>query len=469
MSKFEMLNTAVSRRSVLTGALALGSVAALSGCGGNGDGGSSAAAEITSLEVQFVPTNNDGSLEAKAKPFADYLTEKLGVETNVTLATDYTTIVEAMASGQVQLGIMPPAAYVMARNQGCAEALLTSELGAYDRETGLPIEGELTGTFKGEILVRSDSDMQELTDLKGKKIATLSANSASGYIYPVAELKDAGVDPVTECTLTTVNDIPSEITAVLNGQQDACFVFEGARNVFANSFPDNDLFADLRVLYLTEGDIPNDAIAVQPDMDQDMKDKIKETFLNMANDEEAPRPCPCGATWATPRSTSPRTTPSRSTRRRLRVAQPRPRFRFARRARPGVRSQPGAFLSVAGALSVDGPGGSLMSRYGTAQRLYRARPACLRAFHAMKRGTMIEFKDVSKVYGNGTRGLDHIQLTIGDGEFVSIIGLSGAGKSTLLRSINRLNDVTEGEVVVDGTSITRATSASSGAFAVGSA
>lgn len=152
MSKFEMLNTAVSRRSVLTGALALGSVAALSGCGGNGDGGSSAAAEITSLEVQFVPTNNDGSLEAKAKPFADYLTEKLGVETNVTLATDYTTIVEAMVSGQVQLGIMPPAAYVMARNQGCAEALLTSELGAYDRETGLPIEGELTGAFKGEIL-----------------------------------------------------------------------------------------------------------------------------------------------------------------------------------------------------------------------------------------------------------------------------------------------------------------------------
>lgn len=286
MSTFDMLNTTMSRRGVLTGALALGSLAALSGCGGSNNGGGSTASEITSLEVQFVPTNNDGSMEAKAKPFAEYLTDKLGVETNVTLATDYTTIVEAMASGQVQLGIMPPAAYVMARNQGCAEAILTSELGAYDRETGKPIDGELTGTFKGEVLVRADSDMQQLTDLKGKKIATLSANSASGYIYPVAELRDAGVDPVTECTLTTVNDIPSEITAVLNGQQDACFVFEGARNVFQSSFPDNDLFADLRVLYLTEGDIPNDAIAVQPDMDEDMKEKIKETFLNMPNDEE---------------------------------------------------------------------------------------------------------------------------------------------------------------------------------------
>ena len=69
---------------------------------------------------------------------------------------------------------------------------------------------------------------------------------------------------------------------------------------------------------------------------------------------------------------------------------------------------------------------------------------------------MIEFRDVSKVYGNGTRGLDHVNLSIADGEFVSIIGLSGAGKSTLLRAINRLHDVSEGEILVDGTSITRA-------------
>ena len=52
---------------------------------------------------------------------------------------------------------------------------------------------------------------------------------------------------------------------------------------------------------------------------------------------------------------------------------------------------------------------------------------------------MIEIKDASKVYKNGTHAMDHINLTIGDGEYLCIIGLSGAGKSTLLRSINRLN------------------------------
>ena len=42
---------------------------------------------------------------------------------------------------------------------------------------------------------------------------------------------------------------------------------------------------------------------------------------------------------------------------------------------------------------------------------------------------MIEFKGVSKTYPNGVKGLDHVSLAIGQGEFVAIIGLSGAGKS----------------------------------------
>ena len=69
---------------------------------------------------------------------------------------------------------------------------------------------------------------------------------------------------------------------------------------------------------------------------------------------------------------------------------------------------------------------------------------------------MIIFDNVSKTYPNGVKGLSHINLTINDGEFASIIGLSGAGKSTLLRYINRLNDVTEGEITIDGVSLTKA-------------
>lgn len=73
-----------------------------------------------------------------------------------------------------------------------------------------------------------------------------------------------------------------------------------------------------------------------------------------------------------------------------------------------------------------------------------------------RENTMICFNNVSKVYPNGVKGLDNVNLKIDKGEFVSIIGLSGAGKSTFLRSINRLIDITDGEIIVNDVSITKA-------------
>ncbi|MGK9044313.1 phosphonate ABC transporter ATP-binding protein [Mammaliicoccus vitulinus] len=71
--------------------------------------------------------------------------------------------------------------------------------------------------------------------------------------------------------------------------------------------------------------------------------------------------------------------------------------------------------------------------------------------------SQIEFKNVTKVYKNGHKGLDNINLNIEKGDFAVIVGLSGAGKSTLLRSINRLHDITDGEIIIEGQSITKAT------------
>jgi phosphonate transport system ATP-binding protein len=62
--------------------------------------------------------------------------------------------------------------------------------------------------------------------------------------------------------------------------------------------------------------------------------------------------------------------------------------------------------------------------------------------------------DLGMVYPGGVRALQDINLEVGEGEFLAVLGLSGSGKSTLLRCINRLIDPTEGKVWIFGREIT---------------
>ena len=69
---------------------------------------------------------------------------------------------------------------------------------------------------------------------------------------------------------------------------------------------------------------------------------------------------------------------------------------------------------------------------------------------------MLEVRNLTKVYADGTGALRDVSFTVEKGDFLVIIGLSGSGKSTLLRCINRLIDPTEGQILWDGVDITAA-------------
>ncbi|WP_455382963.1 phosphonate ABC transporter ATP-binding protein [Salinispira pacifica] len=71
---------------------------------------------------------------------------------------------------------------------------------------------------------------------------------------------------------------------------------------------------------------------------------------------------------------------------------------------------------------------------------------------------MLEIKNLTKVYDDGTRALEDVSFSVKEGEFLVVIGLSGSGKSTLLRCINRLIEPTDGQIVWDGEDVTAAES-----------
>ncbi|HLR60503.1 MAG TPA: betaine/proline/choline family ABC transporter ATP-binding protein [Pseudogracilibacillus sp.] len=66
---------------------------------------------------------------------------------------------------------------------------------------------------------------------------------------------------------------------------------------------------------------------------------------------------------------------------------------------------------------------------------------------------MLTFKNVSKVYPGGTKAVNNLDLQIDRGEFIVFIGPSGCGKTTTMKMVNRLIDITEGEILVEGEDI----------------
>ncbi|AZS18495.1 phosphate/phosphite/phosphonate ABC transporter substrate-binding protein [Paenibacillus lutimineralis] len=236
----------------------------------------------TTLTVQFVPSQNADTLEAKAKPLEKLLSDKIGIPVKVSVSTDYNTIIEAMASKKVDVGFLPPTAYVLAKEKGAAEVILQAQRFGVQDDTGAPTT-DLVDFYKSMLIVKKDSSIQSVADLKGKKIAYQNVTSSAGFVWPAAKLMDAGLDPLKDVEAITVKGHDQGVLAVLNGDVDAAAIFQDARNTVKKDYP--SVFEDTRVLAFTEP-IPNDTISVRSDMSQEWIEKLQNAFIELGKDEE---------------------------------------------------------------------------------------------------------------------------------------------------------------------------------------
>ncbi len=236
----------------------------------------------TTLTVQFVPSQNADTLEAKAKPLEKLLSDKIGIPVKVSVSTDYNTIIEAMASKKVDVGFLPPTAYVLAKEKGAAEVILQAQRFGVQDDTGAPTT-DLVDFYKSMIIVKKDSSIQSVADLKGKKIAYQNVTSSAGFVWPAAKLMEAGLDPLKDVEAITVKGHDQGVLAVLNGDVDAAAIFQDARNTVKNDYP--SVFEDTRVLAYTEP-IPNDTISVRSDMSPEWVEKLQNAFMELGKDEE---------------------------------------------------------------------------------------------------------------------------------------------------------------------------------------
>ncbi|WP_061777117.1 phosphate/phosphite/phosphonate ABC transporter substrate-binding protein [Levilactobacillus senmaizukei] len=231
------------------------------------------------LTVEFVPSSNAGTIEAKAKPLEGLLKKELGIPVKVSVSTDYNTIVEAMGSKKVDVGYLPPDAYVLAHKQYGDKVLLQAQRFGI-KEPNDENTKKLVDYYRAQILVRADSGIKSIKDLKGKKIAVQDTTSTAGWVYPAVEMLDHGVN-INKNGIKTVQVKGHDqgVLSVYNKNTDAAFVFQGARKLVMND--QKDIMKKVVPIYTT-AKIPNDTITVRGDMSAKWQKKIASAFKDIA-------------------------------------------------------------------------------------------------------------------------------------------------------------------------------------------
>ena len=159
----------------------------------------------------LVPNQNPEKVEAEYAPLGDYLSGELGTEVELSVPASYNAVVEAMASGELDLAYFGGLTYAQARNRAEVHPLVT-EINPRTHDT----------TYRSVIIVPSDSPVRKVSELRGKDFAFGSVSSTSGSLYPSIMLDEAGIDYRTdlgETTYTGGHDATAQ--AVAGGRVDA--------------------------------------------------------------------------------------------------------------------------------------------------------------------------------------------------------------------------------------------------------
>lgn len=222
------------------------------------------------LVLGMVPFHESDRLIRSLDPLAEMLSERLGRPVSATVATAPEALVEGLRSRKVDVGIFGPFALVLAEQRAEAIVILNSIRNGRD-------------SYRAQFIVRADSGIESLADLKGKVWAVPGLTSTSGYLFPRLALAEAGVDGLTDVTVVNMVTHDATVMAVYYGDADFGTTFENAQDVLVGELP--DVHEKVKVLYVTDS-IPNDGVVVRKELHPDLIEEIQQALIAIGETEE---------------------------------------------------------------------------------------------------------------------------------------------------------------------------------------
>lgn len=195
-------------------------------------------------------------------PILERVCKNIGYKANVVIVKDYAALKSGIEKSTIDIGWFSPSAYVEAREKNNVVPIATPK-----------INGKTF--YNGYIIVKKDSEIKTINDLKNKSFGYVDKKSASGYLYARHILKQNNLNP----DMIFKNDLflgshDNVIKAVLSGEIDAGATYnEAIDNAQKNGLATNKI----RIIAMTE-DIPKDSIAASSKLEKSLIDKLQKSF-----------------------------------------------------------------------------------------------------------------------------------------------------------------------------------------------
>jgi phosphonate transport system substrate-binding protein len=222
-------------------------------------------ADPKTLRVALLPDENASTIIQNAQPLKVHLEKAVGRPVDLVVTTDYSSMIEAMRFGRIDVAYFGPLSYVLARSKAEIEAF------AVGVSRGSP-------TYTSVVVVPADSTIRALADLRGRTVAYGDTASTSSHLVPRAMIQDAGLVAKDDYKTVYLGAHDAVARAVETGKVDAGAL---SKPIFESLLKSGKVDgAKVRVLAETKP-IPNYPMALQAKLAPELKVRIRAAFLDI--------------------------------------------------------------------------------------------------------------------------------------------------------------------------------------------
>ncbi len=229
--------------------------------------------EPPTIKIGLIPEQDIRKMAARYEPLAEYLSKKLDLKVTLIYLDNYGEVCDKFIYKQLDAAFFGSFSYALTRAKAGVEPIARPDY-------------QGVSTYEGLIMVRADSGIKNVTDMKGKRLILVHQATYAGYLYPLYYFKEHKIDNLEAyfSKIIFAQSHDKAIFALLRGEADIAATKD---LVYQRVIKENpDLEKKLVVLSASEP-VPSNALCVSRELDPALKNKLKDALLNLNSDPEA--------------------------------------------------------------------------------------------------------------------------------------------------------------------------------------